>query len=89
MTASLPLVTLPRNKWVDIYAETGIAVGTQVIIQNVGKDEITLTESASKPTSGYGLNRLPYREYATNEPDNVGAWAYSTGGSRLQVEVVS
>ena len=88
MSTSLSPVTLPRNKWVDLYAETGISVGTQLIIQNIGKDEAVLTESATEPTSGYGLNRLPSREFFTNSSDNVGAWAYSSRGSKLQVEAV-
>ncbi|PHS02417.1 MAG: hypothetical protein COA78_21085 [Blastopirellula sp.] len=86
MSTSLPPVVLSRNVWVDLYAETGITAGTQLIIQNIGKDEVVLTESATQPTSGYGLNRLPSRKYVTNEPANVGAWAYSSFGSKLQVE---
>jgi len=87
MSTSLPPVILPRNKWVDIYAETGITAGTKIIIQNIGKDEVVLTESATEPDSGYGLNKLPSRNYVTNSDGNIGAWAYSSRGSKLQVEV--
>ncbi|HHZ69085.1 MAG TPA: hypothetical protein EYN54_02120 [Methylococcaceae bacterium] len=89
MSTSLPPVILPRNVWVDIYAETGIAAGTKLIIQNIGRDETVLTESATQPTSGYGLNKLPSRQYVTNEASNVGAWAYSSRGTKLQVEEAS
>jgi len=86
MATSLPPVILPRNKWVDIYAETGILVGTSIIIQNIGKDEVILTESATEPTSGYGHNKLPSRQFFTNGTGNIGAWAYTSRGSKLQVE---
>lgn len=89
MSTSLPPVVLPRNVWVDLYAETGITPGTSIIIQNTGKDEAILTESATKPISGYGLNKLPSRDYVTNEAANVGAWAFSSRGTKLQVEEAS
>lgn len=86
MATSLPPVILPRNKWVDLYAETGIVTGTQIILQNIGKDEVILTESATEPTSGYGHNKIPSREFFTNDSGSVGAWAYTSRGSKLQVE---
>ena len=86
MATSLPPVILPRNKWVDIYSETGISAGTRIIIQNIGKDEVVLTESASQPTSGYGQSKLPSRQFFINKAANIGAWAYSSRGSKLQVE---
>lgn len=89
MSTSLPPVILPRNVWVDLYAETGITPGTSLIIQNIGRDETVLTESATEPTSGYGHNKLPSRQYVTNETANVGAWAYSSRGTKLQIEEAS
>lgn len=86
MSTSLPPVILSPNKWFELYAETGITVGTQIIIQNTGKYEVILTESATEPTSGYGHNKLPSREFFTNTTGNVGAWARSSRGSKLQVE---
>ena len=86
MSISLPPVDLPKKLWVDLYAATGLSVGTKLIIQNIGRDEVILTESDVKPISGYGLNKLPTRDYLTNAQGNVGAWAYSSGGSRLQGE---
>ena len=86
MATSLPPVNLPRNVWVDLYDATSISAGTQLIIQNIGKDEVVLTESATEPVTGYGLNKLPSREFFTNAASNVGAWAYSSRGSKLQVE---
>lgn len=86
MATSLPSVTIPLNTWVDLYAETGIPVGTQIIVQNIGSSEAVLTESATIPNSAIGSNSIPVRKYLTNEASNVGAWAFSGTGTTLQVE---
>jgi hypothetical protein len=86
MPQSLPSVILPRNKWVDLYAETGITIGTSIIAQNTGKDEIILTESLAEPVGAVGHHKLPTREFFVNSAGNIGAWALSSRGSKLQVE---
>lgn len=87
MATSLPSVRLPANTWVDIYDETGITAGTQLIIQNSGSSEVILVESATEPnTNTTGSNSLPTRNFFTNAASNVGAWAYTETGGKLQVE---
>lgn len=86
MSTSLPPVPLPMGEWVDLYASTGIVAGTQLIIQNNNSAPVILTESATKPTSGYGNNTVNPYEFFTNSAGNVGAWAMSSRGSVLQVE---
>jgi hypothetical protein len=87
MATSLPRVNLPVNTWVDLYAETGIAVGTQIIVQNTGSSEVNLVESATTPnTNTTGFNSLVERMFFTNASGNVGAWAYTSDGGSLQVE---
>lgn len=88
MATSLPPVKISRNEWVDLYAATGISVGTRIVIQNIGKSEVILTEASIEPTANFGQNKLPSREFFTNVAGNVGAWAYSGRGSKLQVEVL-
>lgn len=87
MATSLPPVNLGLGEWVDIYAETGITVGTQLTIQNTGDSPAILTESSSKPISGYGFNRVRPNEFLTNSSGSIGAWALSGRGTTLQVEV--
>jgi len=87
MAASLPSVPIPPNTWVDLYDATGITIGVQLVIQNVGSIEVKLTESVAEPVSDdVGVNRLPVREYVTNTTGNVGAWAFANTGSTLHVE---
>lgn len=86
MATSLPSVRIPKNKWVDLYAATGIVVGTQIIVQNIGSGEVDLTESAAMPNAASGRNKLEPRLFFTNKAGNVGGWAYSKVGTILQVE---
>tara|TARA_R100000544_G_scaffold17462_1_gene8342 strand:- start:1291 stop:1557 length:267 start_codon:yes stop_codon:yes gene_type:complete len=86
MAQSLPEVDLPVGEWVDLYAETGIAVGTKIIIQNTGSSDVFLSESSSVPSSQVGFNILIPRDFFTNDDGNIGAWAISELGTNLQVE---
>lgn len=88
MATSLPSVSLPQGVWVDLYSETGISLGTQLIIQNIGSSNAKLTESASEPgnVDSVGGNTIEPKVYLTNASGNVGAWAFSWSGTKLQVE---
>ena len=87
MATSLPSVRLPVNTWVDLYAATGITAATKLIIQNTGSSEVILVESATEPQqSTTGFNSLVTRDFFTNNAGNVGAWALSKTGGKLQVE---
>ena len=90
MPASKLPISLPERTWVDIYNSTGISVGTQLIIQNRRDDDVFLSESATEPTGSIndiGGNQLVGKVFFTNDPGNIGAWAYSVKGGSIQVEV--
>ena len=86
MATSLSPVEIPSNTWVDLYAATGISVGTQITFQNVGSSEVITTESLLEPVSVDGHNTLEARKFFSNTASNIGAWAFSLLGSTLQVE---
>lgn len=86
MATSLEPITIPARTWVNLYAATGITVGVQIIIQNTGGRDAKLSESAAEPTSTTGFNSIPPYRYLTNTASSVGAWAFSTSGTLLQVE---
>ena len=86
-TSSTPVKLIPRV-WLDIYAETGISVGTQLTIQNIGAGETRLSESVVSPISTTGHNVLIEHAYLQSATTPVGVWAYATEGSLLQVESV-
>lgn len=87
MATSLPPVTIPRNTWIDLYDATGITVGVQIIIQNIGSSDAKLVESVSDPSDSSGFNSIPVRSFLTNAASSVGAWAFSDTGTTLQIEV--
>lgn len=86
MATSLPRITIPASTWVDLYDATGITLGTQLIIQNTGRDEARLSESALEPVSTTGYNNLLLNEYLISASTPVGAWCFSKLGTKLQVE---
>jgi len=88
MATSLTPVLITGNTSVDLYAATGIAVGTQVIIQNTGNQSIAISESAVEPISTTGYNVLYPRDFLQSEVTPVGIWAtsHTVGNGQLQVE---
>lgn len=91
MATSLSPVRINPNEWVDLYDATGITIGVQLIIQNVGSSPAQLTESLTSPPlpiGTTGINIINDREFLTNATSAVGAWAYSKRGTTLQVEEV-
>ena len=78
MTDTLQNVTLPNDTWVDLYEATGIDVGTQIIVQNVGASPIQLHTKATRPLPSDGFNLLyPGNDPFINEIGDSGAWARS------------
>lgn len=72
--------------WTDIYAATGITVGTPLIIQPASLG-VYLAISASEPTDEIGM-RVPSTQELTVGGGNPGAWASSRGGTvTLYVQV--
>ena len=86
MATSLTPITLPARTWVDLYDATGITLGVQLIVQNIGRDQSRLSESALEPISTTGYNVILTNEYLISASTPVGAWAYATLGTKLQVE---
>ena len=43
-------ITVPSNDWLDVYTETSIAVGTDLLVQNIGQTEVLYVIAAAKPT---------------------------------------
>ncbi len=84
--SQLPFVPMPAGEWVNLYSATSISVGTKIVIQNTGSRNVILVDSVTKPTASTGFNVITPKEYlvSSNAPD--GAWAKSSGGSKLQVE---
>ena len=76
-------VTLPPKTAVDLYAATGIRVGTAITVSNLGVGDIRVSTSEAGLQNDYiALNAY---EQAANKAGDPGAWAYSVGGAGLNV----
>lgn len=89
MSASLPPVEVPSSKWINLNEKTGIAVGTQLVIQNLTIHSVVISQSSTKPDIQFktiGCNIVNYNKTVTTNfnPDTV--WAYAVVGTELQVE---
>lgn len=88
MADTLPNVQLPAGQWVNLYTATGITVGTQIQVQNLGGSLVLVHTGDDVPTSADGFNIIrpdsltfvsqiaPTGAYAMSETDegllNVG-----------------
>lgn len=85
MAQSLPSVSLNGGVWTDLYAATGITLGVQLQIQNIGLSEVRLSESASEPTASVGNNTLYPSDFLNSADTPIGVWAWSRNPGLLQV----
>lgn len=78
MPDTLLNIPLTQNEWVDLYAASGIAVGTQLLVENTGVCDVYLAVEATEPakdSNSYNIlkrNGDPLR----NQPGDSGAWAF-------------
>ena len=83
MTDTLPNIKLTQNVPKDLYAATGIAVGTRIIAQNIGACDVSLSSQLAAPNLDQGAIHIIQRgDWAINDRSDTGAWAYcnSSGG---------
>lgn len=77
MSDTLPNVPLVAGVWTDLYAATGITVGVQLLIQNLGSNTVYLHSDAVEPIAADGFKILPPTIEAVNKAGDAGAWALS------------
>lgn len=84
-------LVLVKGVATDLYAATGIAVGTQIRVQNQSEQLLTLADSSAglaRDATGDCLTVRPF-ESATNAASATGAWAKAeTGNCLVNVRVV-
>lgn len=79
-------VVLPAETWVDLYASTGIAVGTQIDVVNIQPNDVRVVESATEPDGNDDFIPVLFRSnVARNATGAVGAWALCVGGGAVDV----
>lgn len=88
MADTLPNVELPKGVWVDLYAETGIAAGLKIRVQNISvasNSKVNLTTKGEEPTNGDGFSLIGIYESQVNEAGDSGAWAKADLGGYVNV----
>lgn len=84
-------LVLVKGVATDLYAATGIAVGTQIRVQNQSEQLLTLADSSAglaRDATGDCLTVRPF-ESATNAASATGAWANAeTGNCLINVRAV-
>lgn len=83
MADTLGNISLNAGVWTDLYAESGIDVGTKIVVQNIGVCDVFLTTKLTSPTSEDARQVLERAKYVTNEARDSGAWAIcpNSGGA--------
>lgn len=82
-------VTLPPRTPVNLYASTGITVGTQISTLNLTPSDVRLYWTVGAPNASDDHVVLLYgRGMGVNDAGDPGAWAMSVAGSEIDVKVV-
>ena len=85
MANTIANIKTTSNTWVDVYALTGISVGTPLLIQNVGVAGVTVNISPTLPTDVDG-EVIPSLGYVAVEAAASGCWAYANRDVPLAVQ---
>lgn len=87
MADTLPNITLPKGVWVDLYDESGITVGVQIVVQSLSSGSVRLSSMAAEPSGADGFQLLNEGIEATNGDGDLGAWAMSMVGGAVNVRI--
>jgi len=88
MADTLPNISLPPQEWVDIYNQSSITVGTQILVQNIGVCDVYLRSQAAKPTDDEAHQIIGRGQFAVNDFGDAGAWAYCRAGGSINVRLL-
>lgn len=82
MAASKPDVILSSNKWTELYAATGLDVGTAIRFQNKTGGDLLVFESATAPAADARDGEIfADKERVVVTAGSPGVWVFSTQSS--------
>ena len=91
MPDNIQHIPIPRNTWVDLYDLSGIAVGEQLIVENVGVCDIYLAVQAVQPDKDHESYNILKRDddiRLANQAGDLGAWAFcNTSKGLIEVSI--
>lgn len=93
MADTRPDVVIPPATWTNVYAATGITVGTAVEMFNKGTATATISTAAAAPASSVGIPLYPFTGEGGEVSLSIGSgenglWAYCPQGTRIVVREV-
>lgn len=77
MPDTQPSLNVTANEWVDAYSETGISVGTQLVV-TVESGSIVASTKATAPTESDGKIFRKRGEQFLNKTGDSGLWLKAT-----------
>ena len=90
MSDTIKNISIPIDQWVDLYAASGITVGTRIKVQNIAVNTVLLYSGAVAPASLDYYAIIERGVQAVNDIGDSGAWAYAKGNNGLvNVKVVT
>lgn len=81
-------IIIPHGVWVDLYSLAGVAVGTQIAVENVGVFDILLAVQAAQPSTTHNAFNILKRNGPPlmNNTGDAGVWAFcQNAGSKVNV----
>lgn len=81
MSDNLANITIQENQWTDIYASSGVTVGTVISVENIGNSDVYLAVQALQPDPDHDAYNVLRREGRPlrNSKNDAGAWAFCQG----------
>lgn len=77
------------SSWVNLYAESSIPVGTQVIVHVLSaRSRIILADSAAQPTDSDGRVSQGLGDFYQNDSGDVGLWARCPTQAQVTIQEV-
>jgi hypothetical protein len=83
MADTLPNISLPRQTWVNLYGESGLTIGVQILAQNIGVCDISLASQENQPTDESATQIIKRSQQARNDFGDLGAWAFCNNSDGL------
>jgi len=85
MADSLPIIQLDKDQWVDVYAASGIAVGTILEIQSLNAGDVRIHIGPDQPDDEDGHELVIKAGKTVTPPSPSGIWAFSQMGGAVHV----
>lgn len=88
MSDNLPRIPVGKD-WIDLNAASGLAAGTNLKIQNVSPQSVSIAVSLASPTTDVGETLTSYEFIAIGNGETSAVWAKTSGmqgGALLSVQ---